>query len=574
MLFPRMMILPAMAGLLLLAGCQNGGGMAGIDRRVNELLAETNTAINSDNDAATVGDPQEDRLAGTDITAQQPATVNPDAASLAFAAADYDANDVINRLQGYQGVLDEAIHLNLSGALKYAVAHSRDYQFAEEEYVLAALRLLIERHQWGPRFFDDVSATIVGAGDGGMFDTSLRLVNEFRVTQRLPYGGDVSARALARATEDLHQKVAGEGTQTADLLFAADIPLLRGAGLSARESRIQAERNLIYAAREFERYRRQFFVDITSEYLDLVVSQRGLDNAERNVESFRNLESRANALYEAGRQDLFQTARAKQDAVEAVERLTRTQESYRLAVDRFKVRLGMPVEQALVIDASGFDVPTPVIDVDDAVRCAMKYRLDLQSRRDQLDDSLRAVDNARNDLLPDLDLTGNVGITTDDDADRAGLDFELGDTTFDAGITFGLPLDREIERLQLRQAQIDLERARRSYDRYRDDIAVEVRSSVRGIDRALFSLHIQEQNIEIAQQRRASIEADPDRATVQDQSDAINGLLAAEGNRDSASRDVKVAILDYLLATGQLRVNNDGTIRPLQGMDLGGIDVN
>ena len=58
-----------------------------------------------------------------------------------------------------------------------------------------------------------------------------------------------------RATEDLHRKVSGEGIQSAEIILEADIPLLRGAGNVAREDRIQAERDLIYAAREFERFR-------------------------------------------------------------------------------------------------------------------------------------------------------------------------------------------------------------------------------------------------------------------------------------------------------------------------------
>ena len=548
--------------------------MRGIDERVDALLAETNRSIDADNSVSAVGGPLEERLAATDPFAEQPATVNPRADSLIFTPDSTEADEIIARLQGYGVIPDDATHLDLPGALRYAIEHSREFRFAEEEYVLTALRLLIERHRWGPRFFDDVSATVAGDGDEGLFDTSLRLVNEFRVTQRLPYGGEVSARALARATEDLHQRVSGEPSQSADLVFSADIPLLRGAGETARESRIQAERNLVYSAREFERYRREFLVDITVDFLDLVVSQRNIVNAERNVASFRKLQDRGMALYEAGRQTRFEAARAEQDTVEAIERLTRTQESYRLAVDRFKVRLGMTVDQALVIDPSDLPVPTPLVAPADAVQRAFSNRLDLQTERDQLDDARRAVANAENELLPDLDLSGSLTVPTDSDKERAGLDFMPGDSSFNIGITYGLPLDREIERLSLRQSQISMERALRSVDRYLDDIAVEVRSAVRGIDRALFSLQIQERNIEIAQQRKASIEADPDRATIQDQSDAINGLLSAEDNRESADRDVKVAVLRYLLSSGQLRVNEDGTLRPPQGMIVGSSEIN
>ena len=198
----------------------------------------------------------------------------------------------------------------------------------------------------------------------------------------------------------------------------------------------------------------------------------------------------------------------------------------------------------------------------------MSNRLDLQNRRDQLADAYRAVHNARNDLLPDLNLDASATLPTDPNRDRAGLDFDFDEISFQAGVTFGLPLDREIERLNIRQAQIRLERARRSYDEFRDNVAIGVRGAVRGINSALFSLQIQERGIEVAEQRKASIDADPDRATSRDNAQAIDELLRVQDERDRAKRDLEVSILEYLRDTGQLRVNEEGSIQPLRGMEF------
>ena len=78
--------------------------------------------------------------------------------------------------------------------------------------------------------------------------------------------------------DELHGQVLNGNTQTADLIFNADIPLLRGAGMVAREDLIQAERNMVYAARDFERFRRTFLFDITTEFLNLVVLQLAIGN--------------------------------------------------------------------------------------------------------------------------------------------------------------------------------------------------------------------------------------------------------------------------------------------------------
>jgi outer membrane protein TolC len=554
--------------LFAAAGC--GSEMRRIDRKVDALLAQTTRNIGASVEprsrAGEMAAPP-DRAEQID---EHPPTVNPDAESLSFTSADArEAEQVIQRLEGYSEMPEDSLRMNLSAALAYAVHDSREFRFAEEEYVLSALRLLTERHRWGPRFFDEVSATISGSGDNGLFDTSLQLVNELRVTQRLPYGGEVSARALANATEDLHERVIGENVQSADIILTADIPLLRGAGFVAREDLIQAERNLIYAARAFERFRREFLFDIASDYLNLIVAQQRISNAQLSVESFRQVEEQQDALYRAGRSTPFDAAEAKNRTFEAIDSLNNAQESYRLALDRFKVRLAMPTNQPLIIEPDSLAVPTPKVSIDEAVYAAMSYRLDLQTQRDQLADAARAVENARNALLGDLDFSASVSIPTDEERARAGLRFQPEDSSFQAGITYGLPLDREIERLGLRQAEISLERAHRDYGRFRDDIAVAVRGAVRGIDSALFSLQIQEANVLIAEQRQASIEADPARADIRQRTDAISQIALARNQRDSARRDLEVAVLEYLLATGQLRVDESGYIQPLQGMILG-----
>ena len=554
--------------LVGVGGCESGLGR--IDRHVAELISDRSAALGADAVTPRLPWPGGDRPAeGRDrsLVDEQPPTTNPPAEQLPFSPAD-EAQDVMLRLERYADVPAEARRMDLRSALAYATRHSREYRFAEEDYLLAALRLLSERHLWGPRLFDELDAAIEGEADEALFDTSLRLVNELRLTQRLPYGGEVTARMLARATEDLHQRVAGENTQTAELIFSADIPLLRGAGQVAREDRIQAERNLVYAARGFERFRRDFLFDIAQDFLSLVVQGQAIKNGQQRVRLSEEAEQREVALVDAGRRPPFDADLAAQATRDARDQLNRQRENFRLAVDRFKVRLGMPQDQPLIIEPSTLGLPTPKIDMDDAVQAGMAYRLDLQNRRDQLDDGRRAVRNARNALLADLNLTASISIPTDDGRDRAGLDFDLDDTSFLAGVRLDLPLDRTIEHVNLRQTQISLERTIREYERFRDSIAVDVRASVRDIDRAQFSVQLQNENVAIATRRRQSNEAAPDRSDARERSEAIDALNRALDLYDGAVRDLQVGTLRYLLNTGQLRVASDGSIRPLQGMQL------
>jgi outer membrane protein TolC len=550
--------------LLMVSGC--GSGLARIDRNVDRLIAEGSGLLGPDAyPPGAMPLPRADNVSLNSPAAdERPSSVNPPASALNFRALA-DAGNVLERLQAYNVIAGEPLRLDLNTSLQIAFRQSRDYLFAEEDYVLAALRLLAERHLWGPRFFDEVTAEVISEGDEGFYDTSLEIVNEFRVTQRLPYGGEISARALARAVNQLHTRVA-EDNESAQVILDANIPLLRGAGLAAREDLIQAERDLIYASRDFEDFRRDFYVDLVSNFLDLVVQQQAVANAERQVEQLRQLEQRERALYESGRTDLFNAALAEQSTVEALDQLNDRRERYRLDVDRFKVRLQIPVEQAVIIVPSSPDLPVPQTDMDDAVRLAMAYRLDLQTQRDVVDDSRRNVAIADNRLLPDVNVFGSINSGTD--VNRRGFHLEPDNSIARAGVTVGIPLDREIERVGLRQAQIGLERSQRNFEELRDTIAVDVRSAVREIDRARYSLEIQQRNIRIGEDRVESIQAAPDRATARDASEAADDLLQALDSRDSALRDLQLAILAYLQQTGQLRIKADGTLQTLPGMVL------
>ncbi|MCP3906378.1 MAG: TolC family protein [Planctomycetes bacterium] len=563
--------LPLVTALLAVAGCSSS--LEQIDEQVASLLGDTSLEMNEQHTADYVVPEIATRgrfgSRSSSWTDDQAATLNPAAGDLPFVLEpEQEAAQVLERIRAHGEVPPDTMEMALAAALAYAVDHSREFRFQTEEYVLTALRLLAQRHLWGPQFFNDVSATVRGDATDGTYDVALDLVNELGVTQRLPYGGTVSARALARATEDLHQKVAGEGVQDAEIILAADVPLLRGAGQVARESRIQAERDLIYAARTFARFRREFLFDIARDFLNIVVQMRQIENGRVGVASFEQVEQEQVALYSAGRSTPFDAAEAKNSTLDAIDQLNGDVERYRLALDLFKVRLGMPVEQPLVIVPDELSLEPPDVDMNGAVVAALDYRLDLQSRRDQVEDARRGIENAENALLSDLRVRASYTLPTDPSKDRSGLQFDPNDAEFDASVTWGLPLDRELERLALREAQIDFERSKRNYQRFRDEIALAVRGAVRGIDSALFSLRIQEQNVEIAERRQASIVADPARADIRQKTQAIEQVLRARDNRDGARRDLEIAVLRYLLDSGQLRVDARGETEPLDGMEL------
>ena len=559
---------------LVLCGCESNSKW--VDDRLDTILAESDGDIGGNNRIpetegwmAGSGTPFPENRAIDNV----PPTDNPPASDLRFKGQDFteqDADEIIERMKAMGEAPPDAIKLTLEESIRYATEHALDYVNAEQSYMLAGLALLIEEHRWEPNFFNNFELqSQIGSflGLEGRFDSALTVINDFGVSQRLPYGGDVSARLIAGTTNLLDNFFFEGGyANNVDVVLAADIPMLRGAGATAREPLIQARRNLVYAARAFETFRRGFYLGLVSDYLDLVVQEQSIENGRRSVALFQQVEARTSSLVEAGRLKPFEADQAKQDTLFEIDRLSGLEESYRLAEDRFKLLIGMPTEESVLIAPEMIDLDPPSITPDQAVRIALRLRLEIQTERDRIEDLRRQVDLAKNGLLSDLDLNGSILFPLEDPDNALGFDLSPDEVSFQVGLKYSAALDRVIEKYQVRQSQIRLEQGIRSYQNGRDKIAIEVRSRVRAIERSQFSFLLQERNVEIARNRQASIEAAPDRASTRDRTEAVNALRRAEDQRDRAARDLQVAILQYLAASGRLRVDTEGNLKPLPGM--------
>lgn len=487
--------------------------------------------------------------------------------------------------------------MGLRDVLAYAMRHARELQDAKEDLYLAALDLSLERHLWTPQFVaeaesmyqdfaaaDDDGAVTVPASDaggggapgvsgarselssGGGFgepDRALNTVSEVSVSQRLPFGGEVSARVIHSLMRDVGERVSkGESGQ---VILAANIPLLRGAGHTAYESRYVAERELVYAVRIYERFRRTFLVDVAADYFNLQQSKAAIANTFTSYLSLKQASQKADFENRLGRKDIFEASRAKSTLRSAEAALVSAKERYESSLDRFKIRVAMPVGELLDVvsqdedeDSKAVDALLPDIDQAEAIRVALIYRLDLLNVADQVDDTRRGVQVARNRILPDLDLT--AGATFDSDPDhRRATTLRHERATWSGGISLRLD-DRRTELNAHRAARVSLRRAQRSHEEFVDIVRADVRRALRRVAQQESLRRIQELNVPENEMRldAARAKADLGLTTNQDAVDAENDLLDARNNLARAVAEYRVAILEFRRDTGTLRVTDDG----------------
>jgi len=461
-------------------------------------------------------------------------------------------------------VLDQVTVFSLRDALAYAGRHGRRLQDAKEALYRAALDLTLERHLWTPQFVATVRADYTDFEEAAEFDQTLTNIADFAVSQRLPFGGNVTARVVDTLVRDVNNHVTtGE---TGRMILDADIPLLRGFGQVAYESRYSAERELIYAVRVYENFRRAYFVDVASAYFNLQQLKTAIGNTYKSYLRRKEAWERADFVERVGRsRTISDASRAKSNLRQAEASLVSAKEQYESALDRFKVFVGMPVDQRLDVLDQESDVDSHELDrliaavtAEEAEEVAFRYRLDLLNTADEVDDAQRGVRNAENAILPDLDFRAGLTANTDP-LHRSTVTYATERTAWNAGVELRMT-DRKAERNAFRGALISLRQAERTYEEGKDNVRADVRRATRRIAQQENLRRIQELNVEENEMRLEAAKAQFDlgRTTNQDVVDAENDLLNALNDYADAVASYRVAILEFRRDTGTLRVTDDG----------------
>ncbi len=457
----------------------------------------------------------------------------------------------------------------LKESLAYANRRGRRLQDSKETLYQAALDLTLERHLWTPRFVASVQSLYDDLEPDAEQDQTLTTIADLAVTQNLPFGGNITARVVDTLVRDVNRHATdGESGQ---LILEANILLLRGAGPSAYETRYTAERELIYAVRTYEHFRRSFLVEVASDYFNLQLLKAAIRNTYKSYLSRKAAFEKAEFMERMGRsRTIFETPRAKSILRQAEASLVSAKELYASALDRFKISLGMKVQELLDVvdqddDAESLSIEwlLPAVDLETAVAVAHKYRLDLLNSADGVDDARRGITVAQNRILPDLGLSGNVIANTHPEHRNTAATFSTDRTTWQTGLTMRLD-DRMAERNAYRSSLIALRRATRDHEQFLDTVEADARRALRRVGQQADLRKIQELNVKENELRLEAAQAQFDlgKSTNQDVVDAETDLLDARNNYARAVSNHRVVILEFRRDTGTLRVQDNGAWQP------------
>lgn len=456
--------------------------------------------------------------------------------------------------------VDEVGAINLLDALLIAGENSQRVQEEKESLYLAALALTEEEWRFGYRYTADGAATASGDVGGDLVPVNAGFGAS--VTRILGSGATV----LANVGSDLFRFVStGDGWDAVtNLGLSITQPLLRGSGrLVTLEPLRQTERNLIYAVRDYERFRRTFSRTVAGQVFALLRNRDQLNNEQRNFDNLVTLSKRNEALAEAGDLSEIQVDQARQQELLSESELVRLQGDLEFAQDSFNVFLGLPVGVALELEATllqELDADPSFLeglDQDAVVAFALENRLDVMTSFDRMQDTIRREAIARDALRTGLGLT--AGANSNSDSGRP-LGHSIDDATFNVAVTADLPVDLLPLRNAWRRAEIAVVDQRRSYERFLDSVSVSVRDALRRARNASRSFEIQRGAVALSERRYAGADLSnrAGRASTRDVLEAQADLLSVRNALTRERITFTLALYDLWLELELLRVDERG----------------
>lgn len=447
--------------------------------------------------------------------------------------------------------------LDLEQTLDLAVASSRDYQSAKEDLYLVALELSGQKLRFSPKFFGNITPAIDGDGAGSIRGS---VGSQIGFSQFLMSGGELSVNLV----NSLLRYYSGDPRQSVMTTLSVSVmqPLLRGFGKNsdAVEGITQAQRNVVYAIRDFAQYQRQFDVDIVSAYFSLLgqkdVVRNNYTNYLRRVDTTKYVEARAP---NRARQSEVDDARAAE--LGARISYINSVAGYLSQIDSFKIRLGQPIASELVLadqdlhvlDQAGL-IPVEV-DRRRAFALAVERHADLLNAIDRFEDRKRTVDLVADKLKPGLRLAADANYQATQTEDYTNFDPEK--FNYGVALQIDLPIDRRSERNNYRRALVQFERQLRSLGLTLDQFKDRIDRGLRTLEQRRLNYLNRVAQLDVNRRRveQNQLLLEAGRVQIRDVRESQDLLISAQNELTATRVDYLQARLQLLLDIGIMQTD-------------------
>jgi outer membrane protein TolC len=247
--------------------------------------------------------------------------------------------------------LDQSPRFALEDIIDTASLNSREYQRQKEILYSVAMRLSLERFDYDSKFSTGGNRTAANYShdrNAGVTVNGLVIPTSVQANKMLTTSADL----LVRFSNSVIMTFSGPSGFAADV--GSDLLLDISQTVFQRDARFerltQSERDVLYAARSFRRFRKTQFSDLTTQYYNLLINYRQIEIQSHNYFRLGLEFQEQSAEARQGTAALFEVDQVEQQLLSGLSRLINACNSLERTLDNLKIRLGLPTETLINLD--------------------------------------------------------------------------------------------------------------------------------------------------------------------------------------------------------------------------------
>ncbi|MCD6288667.1 MAG: TolC family protein [Candidatus Hydrogenedentes bacterium] len=310
----------------------------------------------------------------------------------------------------------------------------------------------------------------------------------------IPTGTDYSLLYHGTRLDSVTASTDTTPRQASDTQYAGSIELslsqslLRGWGLDANLAEIRvATINMEISRSEVTRVVMDTVAEVQNAYWDLVFAREDLEVKKKSLAVAQDLLDQNKRRLAIGTAAQVEVDQAEAGVAVREADIIAAESNLRLAEDRLKFVMNLrddadywnleivPTDSAELIDRQ--------INLDEEIQNAMKLRPEIVQAEKNIEIAETNLLYARNQRLPQLDLTASYGFNSLQPGRRKELDYLLrhDDYSYSYGIVGSVPIGNRTAQSRYIEAKLALKRAKFKLESLKRKIAIDVRNAVRAV---------------------------------------------------------------------------------------------
>jgi outer membrane protein TolC len=382
------------------------------------------------------------------------------------------------------------VSLSLRDSIALALKNNLDIQVASFNPRLNDQALIGQLAVFDPSAFLEFTRADNRVPTGTQLIQGNRIASDFwdynaGLKQTLPTGGNYEFRFDNEAN---HIGSIGASQFISKLGVTLTQPLLKNFGIEPTETNIRIATNNVGISREQLRLQvGNTVTQVKNAYFNLIFARENLVVQQRSLQLARDLMALNSARVRAGVAAPVEVTQAEAQQAAQVQNVILAEKAIRDAEDALKVVMNLPVgggwdQELIPSDAPSLEVKP--VNLEEAVRTALENRYEYKSAKLDIDNKQLSVRLTRNQLLPDLSLTGSV--FTNGAGGTYGSDIsEMGSSHFISyavGVILTVPLGNRAAKSSYIQSTLTLDQAKTSLKNLELQITQQVRLAVRQLE--------------------------------------------------------------------------------------------